>query len=956
MFDFGMANDAQRAAIQTVDGPVLITAGPGTGKTFTLVQRVIYMIMERNIPPEQILIATFTDKAAKELITRISNALLERNISVNLKDMYIGTFHSICLRLIKEYAEYSSLPKNLQFLDAFDQKYMVMLESRRFRNLTDYQSIVTADSPMGRADQTCRIINPLLEELVEPEQLIRDPDRQIAAAGRLLKAYCDMLQEKKLLDFAHLQTEVYRMLLDNPQLLKTLREKIRYLMIDEYQDTNYIQEQLVFLLAGENGNLCVVGDDDQGIYRFRGTTIQNILEFRSKFSPGKCRRISLSVNYRSDPQIVEFYDHWMNAPDGFRWGKYRIPKQITAGSGIRASSPAVVRLGSEGGDDAWHEAVLRFIRRLQTSGTLADLNQIAFLFNSVRSAEVTALAHYLEGNGIRVFSPRSEEFFRREEIKMVIGALIMMFDCYWDRLKRRAFKHNYPELFTYYDDCVQTLRDRAAGEGFAPLRAFINGRYRCHRELKQSAGYGFAGLVYQLFAFEPFAGMLEPDMNGGLLEQRQARNLSRFTELMSRFEQLHYASVITPGKMAEKTETLFNCYLKHHFEAGIGEYEGDSPYAPSGSVAFLTIHQAKGMEFPVVVMGMPQKGPFAKRPTFTDRIGERYYHRAPFEPRELIPTFDFWRKYYTAFSRAQNLLVLTAREDTGAPCMQMQKLYRELASCDLPEFDPKAFDLRKVKGAELKNTYSFTSHISVYEDCPRYYMFTRELGFTPVKVGTAMFGQIVHQTIEDVNKTALRGQAHLITQDNIARWLEANYRSLSETEHAYLTDAQRQRALEHVLRYVKRQSENGGWSRIREAEVEVSLMKPGYIIEGTVDLIRGEGGTVELVDFKSDRNPDFDRNGRRLSHYRQQLELYAYLVEQRTGLSVTRLHLYYTAVKQGDPQVTFPADQTHIGETIAEFDRIVQRIETKDFDAEASDPGKCRYCDFRYYCDKDQIN
>ena len=107
MFDFGRANDAQKEAIKAVDGPVLITAGPGTGKTFTLVQRAVYMIQENNIRPEQIMIATFTEKAAKEIITRITNELLERQIAVNLNEMYIGTFHSICLRFIKEHIEYT---------------------------------------------------------------------------------------------------------------------------------------------------------------------------------------------------------------------------------------------------------------------------------------------------------------------------------------------------------------------------------------------------------------------------------------------------------------------------------------------------------------------------------------------------------------------------------------------------------------------------------------------------------------------------------------------------------------------------------------------------------------------------------------------------------------------------------------------------------------------------------
>lgn len=123
MFDFGNANDGQRLAISTSDGPVLITAGPGTGKTFTLVQRAIYLIQECGVQPEQILMATFTEKAAKELVTRITNELSKRGIVVNINDMYIGIFHSLCLRIIKEHLEYTRLKRNYRTLDAFDQSY-----------------------------------------------------------------------------------------------------------------------------------------------------------------------------------------------------------------------------------------------------------------------------------------------------------------------------------------------------------------------------------------------------------------------------------------------------------------------------------------------------------------------------------------------------------------------------------------------------------------------------------------------------------------------------------------------------------------------------------------------------------------------------------------------------------------------------------------------------------------
>lgn len=132
-FDFGNANDQQKEAIQTTEGPLLIIAGPGTGKTFTLVKRIVYLITERGIQPEEIMVATFTEKAAKELITRITNELYKMGVQVNLNEMYVGTFHSICLRVIKEHLEYTRVKKNYRMLDQFDQKYMIFQHINDFR-------------------------------------------------------------------------------------------------------------------------------------------------------------------------------------------------------------------------------------------------------------------------------------------------------------------------------------------------------------------------------------------------------------------------------------------------------------------------------------------------------------------------------------------------------------------------------------------------------------------------------------------------------------------------------------------------------------------------------------------------------------------------------------------------------------------------------------------------------
>ena len=348
MFDFGNANEGQRKAIAASEGPVLITAGPGTGKTYTLVQRAIYLIEECSVKPESIFIATFTEKAAKELITRITNELSDRGIVANINEMYIGTFHSLCLRILKEHLEFTRLRRNYRLLDAFDQQYMVFQNIHRFRNIPEVEVALPNGGAWKQSEAICNYVNNLSEELVTPEELMSDTDLSIAALGRMLKEYRDILTEGNLMDFSSIQIEAYHLLQDNVEILEELRSKVTHIMVDEYQDTNFIQEQLVFLLARDHKNICVVGDDDQGLYRFRGATIRNILEFPQKFAEGECRVIPLVINYRSNSDIVDFYNEWMATTDGakfkFRWDNFRYDKRIEPHKKTTLYSPAVVKL------------------------------------------------------------------------------------------------------------------------------------------------------------------------------------------------------------------------------------------------------------------------------------------------------------------------------------------------------------------------------------------------------------------------------------------------------------------------------------------------------------------------------------------------------------------------------------------------------------------------------------
>lgn len=349
-FDFGNANKAQRSAISTTDGPLLIIAGPGTGKTYTLVKRIVYLITEKDVLPEEIMIATFTEKAAKELITRITNELYAIGVSVNLNEMYIGTFHSICLRILKDHLEYTRIKKNYRMLDNFDQQYMVFQKINRFRNLPYFDVIFDKKQGAWRqAGEIVKYVNNLAEELVDIDEMQEDSDEHIVAVANIMKQYNILMEDENLIDFSSIQTEAYKLLIEEPSILEEIQQKIKYVMVDEYQDTNYIQELLVFLIAGKNRNICVVGDDDQGLYRFRGATIRNILEFPGHFAEGECKQVKLVTNYRSERQIIDFYNKWMSTTDGraydFMWKNFRFEKKIVPPEWKKDAKPDYILLG-----------------------------------------------------------------------------------------------------------------------------------------------------------------------------------------------------------------------------------------------------------------------------------------------------------------------------------------------------------------------------------------------------------------------------------------------------------------------------------------------------------------------------------------------------------------------------------------------------------------------------------
>ena len=470
-------------------------------------------------------------------------------------------------------------------------------------------------------------------------------------------------------------------------------------------------------------------------------------------------------------------------------------------------------------------------------------------------------------------------------------------------------------------------------------------RIKDHITMGENLNYAFSGLAYQFLEYSPFNSLLNVDLQKGVHDTRTTRNVGLFIKLLVNFEFLNGISVLTKGNLEKNIKKLFDQYFRFLLDGGITEYEDESEYAPSGCVSFLTIHQSKGLEFPIVVVGSQSSTPRKNYNEDIEEIISLYSDRGSFEELEMMKMYDFWRLYYVAFSRAQSLLIMLCdASKQNEPSKYFEYMYKFLPY----KADYSKFTFEDIKSANLKNSYSFTTDINSYMLCPTQYMYFKELEFAEVRIGSTLFGTVVHETIEDIHKAVLRKEIDTITEDNITKWFEINYKTASKLNNYYLTEAQILAALNQVKAYVDRASKN--WEAISDAEMPITLSQRDYIITGKVDLVTNNRGQYEILDFKTEKKPLINSDTEKVDRVRRQLEVYAYLFEQRYNIKISGMKVYYTSESNGNPYLTFKRDDKHIKETIKTFDRIVHEIEKKNFKGQCNDMNMCKNCDLRFFC------
>ncbi|MCL2042647.1 MAG: ATP-dependent helicase [Treponema sp.] len=860
-------NDNQREAILHTDGPLFLTAGPGSGKTRVLLWRTLNLIVFHGVQPEEIYLSTFTEKAARQLRdglrTLLGRASNKTNQAYDISGMAIGTVHSICRRIItdnrfSEGGERSHAPKLLdelaQFFKIYKRAFWTQLyeaggfedEETATLTINAFFNNMTKDGPkrsrLTAVKEVIGLFNRFSEECFDPSGC-ETKDEILNKLITMYEFYLTDLNSDPLIktvDFSLLQIAAF----NHISALDDSGTIFKHIIIDEYQDTNTIQEKIFFALAKGHTNICVVGDDDQALYRFRGATVENLVGFSERCETAigvKPKRIDLSINYRSRKKIVDAYSSFIDLID---WRKeppqkgfYRIAdKNIRA---HRSGEEPALLVTSHTKKEIVYREIAEFVYQLKISKKIEDYSQIAFLFPSVKTPRVQDYKKAFDElneekdligtpDELKIYAPRAGRFLEVEEAMALWGLMQIVFCgedseeteirlsaafiewmelcrdlanrlCKEDKQLEQYIADRRAELALIlkdygilmqaaennklsFDDpfpqsMIRAFSDApglsARGKKNLSNKYFINSVKHKETEGKPyTVGYIISrgtsldwtvlDLFHQLCGFSHFRKMFELAQNG--LDEGPICNLALISDYLARFME-EYSTLISAPKFKDNSfyHNFFHSFTFALFRLDETEYENpDNPF-PKGRISFLTIHQSKGLEFPVVVLGNLRR---TERSDQKEIIIRSLLEKEG-EPLDKIAKFDNMRMFYVAMSRAKNVLVLprftTTRSEHKTP--YPDQLYSTdefksfLSSQEFPlieKFDMACLPDAQLEKEDLGKTYSYTSDFFLYERCPRQYMIFKQYDFVPSRSQTMFFGSLIHRTIEDLHNILIK--------------------------------------------------------------------------------------------------------------------------------------------------------------------------------------------------------
>lgn len=604
-------NDMQKEAVFCTEGPLLVLAGAGSGKTRVLTHRIAYLIEECGINPYNILAITFTNKAAKEMKDRV-----EKLIDYGADSVWVSTFHSMCVRILRRYIDRIGYGTNFTIYDTDDQKQLIKEIMKR----------LNIDTKLLKEKTVMGYISSAKDELITPQEMLVNAgvDYNKKRVAQVYMEYQAALKKSNALDFDDLIMKTVELFRSNPDVLNNYQERFRYILVDEYQDTNTVQFKLVSLMADKYRNLCVVGDDDQSIYKFRGANINNILNFERRFEGA--RVIKLEQNYRSTKAILN------TANEVIRHNRYRKDKVLwTAneeGLPVRFKS---YENGFEEASGVVDDIVLK--KKSEDYG----YSEFAILYRTNAQSRVFEEKLVKANVPYRIYG--GVNFYQRREIKDILAYLKTIDNGQDDLAVKRII--NVPKR-GIGATTIQKVSDYALANMTSMYSALVNAK-------------DIATIGKSYTKIEPFVNMISV-----FKSKAKFMSLTDFVEdVIKETEYLVYLKNEDEDEYEDRKANI------DEFISKVASYE-ESTENPSLSdflsevalvaeidamdnsdvVTLMTLHSAKGLEFPIVYLVGMEDGLFPSYMSITSDDSTDIE-----EERRLC---------YVGITRAQKILTLSA--------------------------------------------------------------------------------------------------------------------------------------------------------------------------------------------------------------------------------------------------------------------------------------------------------
>lgn len=561
-------NPVQRLAAAHVDGPVLILAGAGSGKTRTIMYRIAHMVMELGIPAGSVLAVTFTNKAAKEM-----NERLHALCGHMAQGVTMGTFHSVCLRVLRSHAEMLGYSSGFTVYDTTDQKGLVKAIAGE----------LGLDNKANAVSGYLAAISRAKNDMQTPAAMAATAETtSAAAAAGVYKAYAARLKASNAMDFDDILINTVELLREHPEVLERYQRRWTYLMVDEYQDTNQVQYELLRLLAGAHHNICVVGDDYQSIYSWRGADIRNILEFEQDYPNAGVYK--LEQNYRSTGNIIK-------AAGGLIAKNERQKEK-----NLWTENPDGEKVTYTEHDNEWAEAeaIASGIKRLRREHPSLQWSSVALLYRT--NAQSRSLEEGLLRHGIPYHIVGGLKFYDRKEIKDMLAYLRLAVNPVDDGAVERIINVPARGIGAKSLDQLRLIANLAENPLWEAIRAI--GEQDAHPEISGAARRGVIAL-YQLVeqlrslahsgtAAEALLHAMKASGYQGMLTQEGDEGLGRLDNLG---ELLTVATKYNEAPAGSSVQMFLEEAALVSDTDNIGEGQG---------VQLMTLHTSKGLEFPVV--------------------------------------------------------------------------------------------------------------------------------------------------------------------------------------------------------------------------------------------------------------------------------------------------------------------------------------------------------------------